>query len=97
MANVVVLYILVIFRFGREIRPWKKTLVKPTPDRLQEAWRWVMDLQCEGSRNFMGALRTAVENEEERQHNIGERNRWVTDNSSCNVFQCDGILCERNV
>ena len=34
--------------------------------------RWIMDLQCEGSRNYMSALHVAVENDEEAKHNVGK-------------------------
>ena len=33
--------------------------------------RWILNLHCEGSRNFLSALRAAIENEEERKHGIG--------------------------
>ncbi len=42
----------------------------PTEKGLQDAWRWVLDLQCEGTRNTLGALKAALENEEERKHKI---------------------------
>ena len=45
-------------------------MVKPTTAMLQDAWKWVLDLQCEGTRNVMGALKAALENEEERKHSI---------------------------
>ncbi|KAK2189215.1 hypothetical protein NP493_113g03015 [Ridgeia piscesae] len=56
--------------FSSSVKSWKPTLVPPTPENLQEAWRWVLDLHCEGSRNFLTALRAAMENEEERNHGI---------------------------
>ncbi|CAH1794480.1 unnamed protein product [Owenia fusiformis] len=56
--------------FGSTARYWKQTMMKPTPENLQQAWKWVLDLQCEGSRNFMDALRLAVENDEEAKHGI---------------------------
>ena len=31
-----------------------------------------MDLQCEGSRNYLSALHVAVENDEEAKHNVGK-------------------------
>ena len=33
---------------------------------------WLLECQCEGSRNFLSTLRIAVENDEESKHNIGE-------------------------
>lgn len=35
--------------------------------------RWVLDMQCGGSRNFMSALRYALENDEEQKHNVGKK------------------------
>ena len=62
-----------LFRsFGSEVRAFRPTLVKPTPENLQEAWRFVLQLHCAGSRNLMAALRRSLENEEEKQHSIGQ-------------------------
>ncbi len=35
-------------------------------------FRWVLDMQCEGSRNFMDAFRLAAENDEEEKHGVGQ-------------------------
>ncbi|XP_067671399.1 von Willebrand factor A domain-containing protein 3A-like [Haliotis asinina] len=59
-----------IIAFGSEARRWKPTMVKPTALNLQDAWNWVLELQCGGSRNFMSAFRMAVENEEEDKHGV---------------------------
>ncbi|XP_052768708.1 von Willebrand factor A domain-containing protein 3A-like isoform X2 [Mya arenaria] len=59
-----------IIAFGSVTVAWKPTMCKPTLENLQEAWRWVLDLQCGGSRNFLDAFRKCVENEEERSHSI---------------------------
>nr|KAG5713595.1 hypothetical protein BaRGS_024643 [Batillaria attramentaria] len=59
-----------IITFGGRATSWKPTMVRPTPDNLQEAWKWVLDLQCGGSRNFLGGLRMAMENDEEQKHHI---------------------------
>lgn len=59
-----------IIGFGKLIKQWKPTVVRPTPTLLQDAWKWVLELQCEGTHNVLGALRAALENEEERKHNI---------------------------
>ncbi|KAL5018508.1 hypothetical protein ScPMuIL_004230 [Solemya velum] len=59
-----------IMAFGSKAQAWKPTMMKPTPENMQSAWRWVLELQCGGSRNFMSAFKTAVENEEEIKHNI---------------------------
>jgi von Willebrand factor A domain-containing protein 3 len=37
---------------------------------LQDAWRWILSLKCEGTHNVLGALRAALENEEEQRHGI---------------------------
>ncbi|XP_052535364.1 von Willebrand factor A domain-containing protein 3A-like isoform X1 [Tympanuchus pallidicinctus] len=50
-----------IIAFGSHIVPWQMELVPSQPENLQTAWRWVLRLQCSGSRNFMSALRRAVE------------------------------------
>ncbi|KFV56560.1 von Willebrand factor A domain-containing protein 3A, partial [Tyto alba] len=50
-----------IIAFGSEVVPWQLELVPSQPENLQNAWRWVLSLQCKGSRNFMSALRRAVE------------------------------------
>ena len=59
-----------IIGFGRHIKKWKNTVVKPTACLLQEAWKWVLELECEGTHNVLKALKEALENEEERKHNI---------------------------
>ncbi|XP_045213175.2 von Willebrand factor A domain-containing protein 3A-like isoform X3 [Mercenaria mercenaria] len=59
-----------IIAFGSIAVSWKPTMCKPTKENLQDAWRWVLDLQCGGSRNFLSAFRKCVENEEERSHKI---------------------------
>lgn len=59
-----------IIGFGRTIHKWRPTVVKPTVDMLQDAWKWVLGLRCEGTRNVLGALKEALENEEEIKHNI---------------------------
>jgi hypothetical protein len=40
-------------RFGRSIKRWKPTVVKPTHALLQDAWKWVLDLTCEGTHNVI--------------------------------------------
>ena len=34
--------------------------------------RWILDLSCEGSRNYLSALHLAIENDAEAQHNVGK-------------------------
>uniref|UniRef100_A0A8C6Z3C9 VWFA domain-containing protein n=1 Tax=Nothoprocta perdicaria TaxID=30464 RepID=A0A8C6Z3C9_NOTPE len=50
-----------IIAFGNDFVPWQPEPVPSQPENLQNAWRWVLSLQCKGSRNFMSALRRAVE------------------------------------
>jgi hypothetical protein len=45
-------------------------VVKPTATLLQDAWKWILQFSCEGTHNVLGAFRSALENEEERKHNI---------------------------
>lgn len=59
-----------IISFGKVIKKWKPTVVKPTSSMLQDAWKWVLNLECEGTHNVLGALKSALENEEELKHNI---------------------------
>uniref|UniRef100_A0A803SYR8 von Willebrand factor A domain containing 3A n=1 Tax=Anolis carolinensis TaxID=28377 RepID=A0A803SYR8_ANOCA len=47
--------------FGSGVKAWQPEMVPPHPDNLQHAWRWILALQCEGTRNVMAALRRAVE------------------------------------
>nr|XP_060642624.1 von Willebrand factor A domain-containing protein 3A [Anolis sagrei ordinatus] len=50
-----------IIAFGSDVKAWQPEMVPPHPDNLQHAWRWILALQCEGTRNVMAALRRAVE------------------------------------
>ncbi|KFU93863.1 von Willebrand factor A domain-containing protein 3A, partial [Chaetura pelagica] len=50
-----------IIAFGSDVVPWQMEMVPSKPENLQNAWRWVLSLQCKGSRNFLSALRRAVE------------------------------------
>lgn len=59
-----------IISFGGKAKAWKPTMVRPTAENLQDAWKWVLDLQCVGSRNFLSALRMTMENDEEQKHHI---------------------------
>ncbi|XP_076458970.1 von Willebrand factor A domain-containing protein 3A-like isoform X2 [Babylonia areolata] len=59
-----------IISFGGKAVAWKPTMVRPTPENLQEAWKWVLELQCGGSRNFLSALRMTMENDEEQKHHV---------------------------
>ena len=56
--------------YGMTVKKWKPTLTKVTEQNLQDAWRFCLDMQCEGSRNFMEAFRQACENDDETHHNI---------------------------
>nr|XP_031543137.1 von Willebrand factor A domain-containing protein 3A [Vicugna pacos] len=50
-----------IVAFGSTVESWRPEMVAASHDNLQSAWRWVLTLQCRGSRNVLGALRKAVE------------------------------------
>ncbi|XP_039631509.1 von Willebrand factor A domain-containing protein 3A isoform X1 [Polypterus senegalus] len=50
-----------IMAFGKGIKALSNEMVTPTPDNLQDAWKWVLDLECEGSRNLMNALKYVME------------------------------------
>ncbi|TKC46560.1 hypothetical protein EI555_001848 [Monodon monoceros] len=48
-------------RFGSTIESWRPEMVAASHSNLQSAWRWILSLQCQGSRNVLSALRKAVE------------------------------------
>uniref|UniRef100_A0A6I8PMH4 von Willebrand factor A domain containing 3A n=1 Tax=Ornithorhynchus anatinus TaxID=9258 RepID=A0A6I8PMH4_ORNAN len=50
-----------ITAFGSEIESWSPELAPINQENLQSAWRWVLSLECGGSRNIMGAVRKTVE------------------------------------
>ncbi|XP_069838086.1 von Willebrand factor A domain-containing protein 3A [Dendropsophus ebraccatus] len=50
-----------IIVFGSAIRFWKEGMVPTTSENLQRAWKWVLSLECEGSRNILGAIKQAIE------------------------------------
>ncbi|XP_029391722.1 von Willebrand factor A domain-containing protein 3A [Mus pahari] len=50
-----------IIAFGSAIESWRPEMVAVSHDNLQRAWRWALGLQCQGSRNVLGALRKAIE------------------------------------
>ncbi|XP_032098798.1 von Willebrand factor A domain-containing protein 3A isoform X2 [Sapajus apella] len=50
-----------LIAFGSTIESWRPEMVPISHDNLQSAWRWVLNLRCQGSRNVLSALRKAVE------------------------------------
>uniref|UniRef100_A0A7N4UYU0 von Willebrand factor A domain containing 3A n=1 Tax=Sarcophilus harrisii TaxID=9305 RepID=A0A7N4UYU0_SARHA len=50
-----------IIAFGSIVESWRPEMVPLTQENLQSAWRWVLSLNCKGSRNVLGAVRKAVE------------------------------------
>ncbi|PAA71031.1 hypothetical protein BOX15_Mlig018061g1 [Macrostomum lignano] len=56
--------------FGSEVRFFSKTMVKVSEASLQAGWKWILGLECAGSRNLLGALRKVLENEEEEKHRV---------------------------
>uniref|UniRef100_A0A8C9A252 von Willebrand factor A domain containing 3A n=1 Tax=Prolemur simus TaxID=1328070 RepID=A0A8C9A252_PROSS len=50
-----------LIAFGSAIESWRPEMVPVSHNNLQSAWRWALNLQCQGSRNVLGALRKAVE------------------------------------
>ncbi|XP_075686339.1 von Willebrand factor A domain-containing protein 3A isoform X3 [Rhinoderma darwinii] len=50
-----------IIVFGGEVQFWKEGMVPTTSENLQSAWKWVQTLECEGSRNVLGAIKRAIE------------------------------------
>ncbi|KAJ8383982.1 hypothetical protein AAFF_G00212260 [Aldrovandia affinis] len=49
-----------IITFGGDVRAWQGKMVETSPQNLQQAWRWVQDVQCEGGRNTLAALSGGV-------------------------------------
>jgi len=41
--------------------------------------RWILNVNCNGSRNILEGLRRALENEDQKQHNIGQLTNVVTE------------------
>ncbi|XP_070580843.1 von Willebrand factor A domain-containing protein 3A-like isoform X2 [Ptychodera flava] len=58
-----------VIGFGSEPVAWKTGMQEPSEQNLQSCWRWILGLECGGSRNFMSALRMALENEEDQKYN----------------------------
>ncbi|KAJ7305852.1 hypothetical protein JRQ81_010218 [Phrynocephalus forsythii] len=50
-----------IIAFGSDVKAFQPEMVPPYPENLQSAWRWILTLPCEGTRNVMAAIRRAVE------------------------------------
>ncbi|XP_039090381.1 von Willebrand factor A domain-containing protein 3A [Hyaena hyaena] len=50
-----------LIAFGSTIESWRPEMAAVNHENLQSAWRWALTLQCQGSRNVLGALRKAVE------------------------------------
>lgn len=63
-----------IISFGNDIQFWKPGMVPPTSENLQSAWKWILNLQCEGGRNVVGAIKRAIEfniNDSENEESQG--------------------------
>ncbi|XP_057605312.1 von Willebrand factor A domain-containing protein 3A [Hippopotamus amphibius kiboko] len=63
-----------IVAFGSTIESWRPEMVAASHSNLQSAWRWVLSLRCQGSRNLLSALRKAVEvdfKDKDRQQSQG--------------------------
>uniref|UniRef100_UPI00398E4A58 von Willebrand factor A domain-containing protein 3A n=1 Tax=Pristiophorus japonicus TaxID=55135 RepID=UPI00398E4A58 len=52
-----------LMAFGSEVKQYQPRMVRVSPAHLQAAWRWALALQCGGSRNLLGALKGAMEND----------------------------------
>ncbi|XP_073503698.1 von Willebrand factor A domain-containing protein 3A isoform X2 [Phyllobates terribilis] len=50
-----------IIVFGSDIHFWKEGMVPTTAENLQNAWKWVLTLECEGTRNTLGAIKRGIE------------------------------------
>ncbi|XP_048575749.1 von Willebrand factor A domain-containing protein 3A isoform X2 [Nematostella vectensis] len=56
--------------FGDKAEMFRPCMVEPSPEYLEATWKWLLQIGCKGSRNFLDAFRLAVENEEELKHGI---------------------------
>ncbi|XP_063727646.1 von Willebrand factor A domain-containing protein 3A-like isoform X2 [Symsagittifera roscoffensis] len=56
-----------IIKYGSETEMWKPRMMPPTERNLQSAWKWILGLDCGGSRNLLGAFRSALENEADKK------------------------------
>ncbi|XP_033122246.1 von Willebrand factor A domain-containing protein 3A-like [Anneissia japonica] len=56
-----------VIGFGSEAHCWRPCLQEPTEKNLQSVWKWILGLECGGSRNFMAALRLAMETEDDHK------------------------------
>ncbi|CAL8075641.1 unnamed protein product [Calicophoron daubneyi] len=52
-----------ILTVGNDVMAFRPTLTPVNRRNLQAAWDWIRGVQCEGSRNLLGGLRFALENE----------------------------------
>ncbi|CAH2307159.1 Hypothetical predicted protein [Pelobates cultripes] len=50
-----------IIVYGNDVKAWKTEMVPSTAKNLQSAWTWILSQQCEGGRNVIGVIKTAVE------------------------------------
>ncbi|KAG9477003.1 hypothetical protein GDO78_002410, partial [Eleutherodactylus coqui] len=50
-----------IIVFGSDIQFWKEVMVPMTSENLQSVWKWLLTLECGGSRNVLGAIKRAIE------------------------------------
>ncbi|XP_072275035.1 von Willebrand factor A domain-containing protein 3A [Pyxicephalus adspersus] len=63
-----------IISFGNDIQFWKPSMALATLENLQSAWKWILNLQCEGGRNVLSAIKRAIEfnfNDEEDEESLG--------------------------
>ncbi|KAM5151829.1 von Willebrand factor A domain-containing protein 3A [Mantella aurantiaca] len=63
-----------IISFGNDIQFWKPKMAPATSENLQSAWKWILNLQCEGGRNVLGAIKRAIEfnfNDQEDEESQG--------------------------
>jgi len=59
-----------IIAYGSHPKMWRSRMVEPTSKNLQSAWKWVLELKADGSRNFLSAFKCAVENDLENMGNV---------------------------
>uniref|UniRef100_A0A8D2LRD1 Inter-alpha-trypsin inhibitor heavy chain H3 n=1 Tax=Varanus komodoensis TaxID=61221 RepID=A0A8D2LRD1_VARKO len=84
--------------FGSDVHKWKDTLIQATPENLEEARRYVRDINIAGWTNLNGGLLAGIEmlNEAQRSGTLPERS------ASLIIMLTDGrptkgICCDRQI
>uniref|UniRef100_A0A5F8H8C9 VWFA domain-containing protein n=1 Tax=Monodelphis domestica TaxID=13616 RepID=A0A5F8H8C9_MONDO len=66
-----------IIAFGSIIESWRPEMVPLSQENLQNAWCWILSLNCKGSRNVLGALRKAIEVDFKEKENFDSQGIYL--------------------